>query len=52
MFKNDFTRLATSAAGALLFTVMAVGAAVGPARVVETTPVVYAVMAPTAAVAA
>jgi hypothetical protein len=42
MFNTDFTRVAMSMVGALIFTVTAVGAAVGPARVAETTPVVYA----------
>ena len=52
MFKTDFTRTALSMAGALVFTFTAVGAAVGPARLVETTPVVYAGAASNAAVAA
>ncbi len=42
MFNTEFTRIALSAVGALVFTVTAVGAAVGPARVAEITPVVYA----------
>jgi hypothetical protein len=42
MFTTDFTRTALSAAGALLLTTTMVGAAVGPARVAETSPVVYA----------
>jgi hypothetical protein len=42
MFNTDFTRTAFAALGALFFTVTAVGAAVGPARLAETTPVVYA----------
>jgi hypothetical protein len=49
MFKTDFTRAALSMIGALIFTVTAVGAAVGPARVAETSPVVYADAAPNAA---
>jgi hypothetical protein len=52
MFNSDFTRVALSIVGALVFTVTAVGAAVGPARVAETTPVVYANAASTAAVVA
>ena len=52
MFNKDFSRVALSMVGALVFTVTAVGAAVGPARVAETTPVVYAGVASTAAVAA
>ncbi len=52
MFKTEFTRVALSMVGALVFTVAAVGAAVGPARVVETTPVVYADVDSTAADAA
>ena len=46
MFNTDFARVALSAVGALIFTVTAVGAAVGPARVAETTPVVYAEASP------
>ena len=42
MLNSDLARFAVSVIGALIFTVTAVGAAVGPARVVETTPVVYA----------
>jgi hypothetical protein len=49
MFNKDFTRVTLSMVGALLFTVTAVGAAVGPARVAETTPLVYAGAASTAA---
>ena len=49
MFKNDLTRVALSMVGALVFTVTAVGAAVGPARVAETTPLVYAGAASNAA---
>ncbi|HEX8532827.1 MAG TPA: hypothetical protein VF662_01535 [Allosphingosinicella sp.] len=52
MFNNDFSRVALSMLGALVFTFTAVGAAVGPARLVETTPVVYAGTASNAAVAA
>ncbi len=42
MLDNQFSRVALSVVGAFIFTVTAVGAAVGPARVAETTPVVYA----------
>jgi hypothetical protein len=52
MFNIDFTRVAVSVVAALVFTVTAVGAAVGPARLAETTPVVYAGAASNAAVAA
>ena len=41
MFDN-FRHSAIAAIGAAIFTFTAVGAAVGPARTVETTPVVYA----------
>jgi len=41
MFTSDFTRTALSAVGAFLLTTTMVGAAVGPARVAETSPVVY-----------
>ncbi|HZW47255.1 MAG TPA: hypothetical protein VFF61_07000 [Microvirga sp.] len=46
MFNTDFTRTVFAALGALFFTITAVGAAVGPARLAETTPVVYADAAP------
>ncbi len=49
MFNTDLTRTVVSMVGAFLFTITAVGAAVGPARVAETTPVVYANAAPNAA---
>ncbi len=52
MFKTDFARVTLSMVGALLLTATVVGAAVGPARVVETTPVVYAGTASNAAVVA
>ena len=42
MLTTDFTRTMLSALGALILTTTMVGAAVGPARVAETTPVVYA----------
>ena len=42
MFDASFTRLALSAVGALFFTITAVGAAVGPARLAETSPAVFA----------
>jgi len=38
----DFQRIGGAALGALLLTVTFVGAAVGPARMVETAPVAYA----------
>jgi hypothetical protein len=41
MFEN-FKQSAIAAAAAALFTFTAVGAAVGPARAIETTPVAYA----------
>ena len=34
-----FQRIATAAIGAVIFTTVSVGAAVGPARIAETTPV-------------
>ena len=46
MFNNDLSRNLLSALGALLLTVTFVGAAVGPAHMVETGPVVYAGVAP------
>ena len=52
MFNYDLTRVALSMLGALVFTATAVGAAVGPARVAETTPLVYAYTASNAADAA
>ncbi len=42
MFNTDFHRVATAAVGALIFTIVSVGAAVGPARSVETSPIAYA----------
>ncbi len=43
MFNLDhILRVATAAVGALILTTISVGAAVGPARVIETTPLVYA----------
>ena len=39
---KDFGRIALSGLGALVFTVTAVSAAVGPARAIETAPVAYA----------
>jgi hypothetical protein len=43
MFSFDrFTRVATAAVGALVLSTLSVAAAVGPARVAETSPVVYA----------
>ena len=46
MFNIDAVRNALAALGAIMFTVTAVGAAAGPARLVETAPVVYAGSAP------
>ncbi|MDP8914671.1 MAG: hypothetical protein M3N39_13990 [Pseudomonadota bacterium] len=46
MFNNDLSRTALSALGALLLTATLVGAAVGPAHMVETVAVVYAGAAP------
>ncbi len=39
MFNTDFSRVATAAIGALLLTTVSIGAAAGPARVIETTPI-------------
>jgi hypothetical protein len=39
MFNEKFQQIATAAVGALVFTTAAVGAAVGPARSVEVTPI-------------
>ena len=40
MFNSDkFQRIAVAAVGAIIFTTVSVGAAVGPARTAETTPV-------------
>ena len=46
MYKFRAVHNALAAFGALVFSVTAVGAAVGPARLVETAPVVYAGAAP------
>ena len=46
MFNNDLSRTVLSALGALFFTFALVGAAVGPAHMAETAPVVYAGVAP------
>ena len=46
MFNNDLSRSVLSAIGALLFSATVVGAAVGPARMVETSPVSYASTVP------
>ncbi len=48
MFGFDLARNAFCAAGALVFSLAAVGAAVAPARLVEIAPVVYAGGAPPA----
>ena len=39
---NNLKQSAIAAIGAAIFTFTAVGAAVGPARAIETTPIVYA----------
>jgi hypothetical protein len=46
MFDNDLSRTLLSVLGALLFSATVVGAAVGPAHMVETGPVGYASAAP------
>jgi hypothetical protein len=46
MFNNDLSRFAFSALAALLFSTTIVGAAVGPAHMVETGTVSYAAAAP------
>lgn len=46
MFKTDLSRLILSALGALFFSATLVGAAVGPAHMVETGAVSYASSAP------
>jgi hypothetical protein len=46
MFNSDFVRVALAGLGALIFSAATVGAAVVPARLVETTPLVYADAAP------
>ncbi len=45
MFNDRFQQIATAAVGALVFTTAAVGAAVGPARNAEVTPVEIAATA-------
>ena len=42
----DVQRIAVAAVGAVILTATAVGAAVGPARALETAPVQYAEAAP------
>jgi hypothetical protein len=42
MFNTDFQRVATAIIGALAFTAVSVGAAVGPARLAETAPAILA----------
>jgi hypothetical protein len=39
MFNTDFQRMAAALVGAIAFTAVSVGAAVGPARLAETAPV-------------
>lgn len=51
MFKFDaidFQRIATAAVGALVLTTACVGAAIGPARAAETSPVYALAAAPAA----
>jgi hypothetical protein len=50
MFNFEFGRIAMAAVGALFLTTVSVGAAVGPARALETSPVAIA-QAPVAEVA-
>ena len=52
MFSTDFQRTATAIVGALAFTIVSVGAAVGPARVVETAPIAVAQVSAPVAVSA
>ena len=42
MFNIDFQKIALATVGTLILTTASVGAAVGPARIIETTPVSYA----------
>ena len=42
MFNIEFSRMLLAAAAAIVVSATSVAAAVGPARLVETTPVVYA----------
>ncbi len=42
MFNIDFRRTFAAALGALVLTTISIGAAAGPARVIETTPVAIA----------
>ena len=46
MFDFNLVRTALSAVGALVFSMTMIGAAVAPARLVETAPLVYAGAAP------
>jgi len=39
---ENIRRVALSAIGAIILTTVSVGAAVGPARAIETTPILYA----------
>ena len=52
MDKIEFQRVAMGIVGALAFTVVSVGAAVGPARLAETSPVAVAQLAAPVAVQA
>lgn len=45
--KSEIQRVAAAAVGALILTTTFVGAAVGPARAIETTPIAYAAAAGT-----
>ena len=42
MFNTEFQKIALASVGALILTTASVGAAVGPARILETTPVAVA----------
>ncbi|QPQ56148.1 hypothetical protein IC614_06190 [Allosphingosinicella flava] len=47
-FKSDIQRVAVSVAGTFLLTTTFVGAAIGPARAIETTPLTTAAATPDA----
>lgn len=42
MFDRNFQQTATAALGAIILTIVSIGAAAGPARVIETNPVAVA----------
>jgi hypothetical protein len=42
MLNAELSRIATAALGALFLTTVSIGAAVGPARAIETAPVAFA----------